>query len=414
MKNINRIFKNFSIISIGNGISILFIFLTNIYLARVLLPGNYGKVIYAQTLVQYLIIIADLGLSGWGTREVAKYRDKLGMYVNNILSIRLIISFLLMILFTAIILIEKGVSKEMKILLITSSLFLIPAGLNVEWAWQGIERMALVGVFRITAQFFPLIFFLMFVRNADDFLTVPFLRFAGTIIVASAILFFLRVRLRKIPLSYIKVYLKGSLYFWLITLLVQVYHGSDIVFLKMFRFPEEVGLYSASFKLTSVLLIVFGWLNTSIFPALSNLYHSDLEEFQKIRKLYLRISILIGAVLIIISFIFGDKLILLFLGSEYKGSIPVFQLLMLGIAILTINGPYAQSLIAMGFEKHILIQVFTCAVANLSLNLLLIPGYGVIGASWSYIITQSISTLWVIIIFYKKFDIKKVDLVYKR
>lgn len=415
MKNIKRIFRNISLITLGNGISILFVLLTNIYLARVLLPDNYGKVIYAQTLIQYLILVADLGLSNWGTREVAKRPERLSVYVTNILSFRFIASLLLLVLFSTIVFLQNGISPEMKILLITSGLFLIPAGLNIEWAWQGIEKMTLAGIFRITAQLFPLVLFLVFIRGASDYLIVPSVRFAGTIIITVAILLFLGIKISNISLADIKDYLKGSLYFWLMALLVQVYHGSDIVLLKMFRISEEVGLYSASFKMTAVLLMVFGWLNTSIFPALSNLASSDLEEFQKVRKIYLKISLLIGTVLVIISAVFGDKLILFALGGEYEGAIPVFHLLMIGVAILTLNGPYAQSLIALGFEKHILYQVIASAIANLTLNFILIPRYGIKGAAWSFIIAQFIATLWVMILFYRKYDIKrKVKLVYNR
>lgn len=398
-----RVAKNLFWISLGTGVGMLLGFISNIYLARTLLPDGFGKIMYAQTWVQYLILITDFGLSFYAIREIAKQKDRFTEFVHNIIPFRFNVSLILFVLFSFISWIAFP-TYEMKFLIITSALMIFVNALNVEWALQGIERMNLVGLSRTLTNLTPLLLFLFFIKSPASLLKVPFLRFLATVIIAIIIFAFLKVKVNIFQLNsrVIFSYLKASFYFWLLLLLVQVYNGADIIFLGIFRTPGEVGLYAAAFRLMNVLVMGLGLINVAVFPILSDYGMNDMRKFFILKKAYLILSLLAGSLIVILFLLVGDKLILFLFGENYRGAIGFFKILTIGLAILMCNGPYSQSLLAKGYEKAVLLQTIGCAIFNVLFNLIFIPRYGGFAAAVSYAITQLLSTIWLAIVYYRK------------
>lgn len=398
-----RVAKNLFWIFLGTGVGMLFGFISNIYLARILLPDGFGKIMYAQTWVQYLILITDFGLSFYAIREIAKRKDKFTEFVHNIIPLRFNASLILFVLFSFISWIAFP-TFEMKFLVITSAMMIFVSALNTEWALQGLERMNLVGFSRTLINLMPLFLFFLFIKSPDNLLAVPVFRFLGSIVVVVFIFVFLKV---KVNIFYfnsriILTYLKASFYFWLLLLLVQVYHGADIIFLGIFRTPEEVGLYAAAFRLMNVFILGLGLINVAVFPVLSDYGVNDMRKFFVLKKAFLILSLLAGSLIVILFLLVGDKLILFLFGENYRGAIGFFKILTIGLAILMCNGPYSQSLLAKGYEKAVLLQASGCAIFNVLFNLIFIPRYGGFAAAVSYVITQFLSTIWLAIVYYRK------------
>lgn len=406
-----RVAKNLFWISLGTGVGMLFGFINNIYLARILLPDGFGKIMYAQTWVQYLILITDFGLSFYAIREIAKQKDRFTEFVHNIIPFRFNVSLILFVLFSFIGWIAFP-TFEMKFLVIASALMIFVSALNMEWALQGLERMNLVGFSRTLANLMPLFLFFLFIKGPDNLLAVPIFRFLGSIVVVVFIFVFLKVKVNIFHFdNYIIFnYLKASFYFWLLLLLVQVYHGTDIIFLGIFRTPEEVGLYAAAFRLMNVLVMGLGLINVAVFPILSDYGINDMRKFFILKKAYLILSLLAGGLIVILFLLIGDKLILFLFGESYRGAIRFFKILTIGLAILMCNGPFSQSLLAKGYEKDVLLQVIGSAILNVSLNLIFIPHYGGLAAATSYVISVFVGTVWVAVLYYK--NIRKENYVY--
>ncbi|MCK4533828.1 oligosaccharide flippase family protein, partial [bacterium] len=101
-----RITVNFLFLSTANIISKGLVFITVIYLARILGPANFGKLIFAQAFIVYFMLVTNLGLSTLGIREIVRNKDKINDYINNIFALRLVlsgISFCLLLVFVSLI-----------------------------------------------------------------------------------------------------------------------------------------------------------------------------------------------------------------------------------------------------------------------------------------------------------------------
>jgi len=149
-----------------------------VYLARILGPEDFGKINFAIAIITYFTLIANLGLPLLGTREIAREREKIADYLNNILTMRLCLaglSFSLLLLM--IYFLNKPV--EIKYLIILYGLGLIPSALLLDWLFQGIERMEYIALGRILGGVIYLGFVLWFIKSRDQLLLIPCFSIAG-------------------------------------------------------------------------------------------------------------------------------------------------------------------------------------------------------------------------------------------
>lgn len=72
MEKKKSLLSNFIYNSIYQVITVLFPLITTPYLARVLLADGLGKINYAQNIVTWFLVFAQLGIPRYGIREVAK------------------------------------------------------------------------------------------------------------------------------------------------------------------------------------------------------------------------------------------------------------------------------------------------------------------------------------------------------
>ena len=73
--------------------NIIFPIISFPYASRILLPSGIGKVNFANSIIEYFVMFAALGVVSYATREVAKIRDdnhKLNAFSREILLINFI------------------------------------------------------------------------------------------------------------------------------------------------------------------------------------------------------------------------------------------------------------------------------------------------------------------------------------
>ena len=95
MNQIKSIFKNTSWLSASQIITSICAFLWTILIARYLGVSDYGIVSFAISFTGLIVIFMDLGMSTYITRELAKHKELLGKYVNNIFFFKIILSVFL-------------------------------------------------------------------------------------------------------------------------------------------------------------------------------------------------------------------------------------------------------------------------------------------------------------------------------
>ena len=98
MNTVKRIAKNTLLLFIAQAIGILLSIVLVIFLARFLFSEGYGRYSFVFSFIAIFAIFIDFGFNTLLTREIARNKNKLREYFNNAVSIRLILSALILFL----------------------------------------------------------------------------------------------------------------------------------------------------------------------------------------------------------------------------------------------------------------------------------------------------------------------------
>ena len=402
MGTVRRAAGNFLSLSAAQIMSQAILFLIIIYLARILGAAGFGKIAFAQAVVLYFSLLANLGLSTLGTREVARNRGEMDSYVGNILSLRLVLALLsFFLLFIFVGLIKKP--TEVKYLIILFGLSLFPSASLLDWLFRGIEKMGSIGISRILDKLFyaGLIFFL--VKDAKHIWVVPCLWLGGSLLASGFLVYvftrqFGRPRLR-FNLPFWKELARRALPMGAAFIMIQIYYNLDTVMLGFMRNDEVVGWYTAAY---TVVLFVWAFIPifiNVIFPLMSKYHQQSKEKLRLVissaTKLMSTIALPLGmggTILAkpIMSFLYGEK---------YINGVIAFQILIWAVVIISIRCTYEQSFLACNREKRYLLGVIVGASVNIVLNLILIPYFGLKGAAIATVISEFIFSLYMLAYF---------------
>jgi len=368
---------------------------------------NFGYISYATAFVFYLFNFTDLGLTTYGIREIAKDRSIAAEYVSNIVSFRFIMASSLFVLFTvfSLLIVQPPVLKWV---MIGSSLMLFTASLATEWAFQGMEKMHMVFISFATTSMLQLVLSVIFVKGPGDILRVPIIAFVGPMPIIAAFLCRLNFRLRisSIDFKKIRLYLSSAIVIWAISVFAQAYNGLDIVMLGLFRPPAEVGCFTVARRIVGAATILMILLANAVLPRLSCTFGSDIAQFRRATAKFLKISLIIVAIVFLPLVLFGDRIISLTVGSEYLSAGLPLRIMACALILIMFNLPHSTGLIAACFEKDVLKQAFASAALSVILNFVLMPKYGMIGASISFLLAESLALAWILVIYHKKIKFK--------
>ncbi len=389
-----KILRNFSWMIIGQIAGRVFGFAAVIVLARRLGNEGYGKWAFAFALLSYGMLLADFGLSTYGTIEVAKDREKLRELLGNILSIKITISAVIIV----IMMLLSAVIPKFKILqglIFLTFLNLIPFALSVEWAFRALEDMKYAALWNLIFNFLFFLLIISTVSHPSDILKVPSSRFLALSVASITILLILfrkyrdivdfRVEVSKwIPIIKVSAVLTASF------VMIKIYYNIDTIMLGFFKTMGDVGTYGAIYNFILAISIVRFSLLYAVQPTLSRMESIPREEFSKYLKNIELVSILIGITIYIGVFLLSSPIIKLFYGPKYHSpeTVKLLRILLNANLIMFINLVFPTLLIIAGREKLYFWVTFAGAFTNFALNLILIPRYGFFGAAYTTILSE--------------------------
>ena len=166
-------------------------------------------------------------------------------------------------------------------------------------------------------------------------------------------------------------------------------HWMDILMLGYFTNPETVGLYHPAVRtagLLQALLLSF----ISIFaPLMSNLHQkNDNKEMARLYQLVSRWLFTAAIPVVLVFTLFPQKVMLLF-GPQFLSAAPILIILTAAAFIQTILGAAGPTLSMAGFTNLVFRNSLGAFVLNFSLNIVLIPKYGMIGAAIATLLSLS-------------------------
>lgn len=161
----------------------------------------------------------------------------------------------------------------------------------------------------------------------------------------------------------------------------------DVFFLTRFKGTAEVGLYAAAIQLCSVMPIIVGAISTALLPQISR-YTKRVQFVSYVKKVTLGAFLLTLAILPV--FFWGQAIIELIFGAKYNGSFSAFKIMLAGYLIALFVNPISLVMYGLNKPSKLTLVNYVQMVVSFTLNLLLIPLWGIDGAATAFLVVNLI------------------------
>lgn len=396
--------KNAVYSSIRAIMTLVFPLITFPYASRILMPEGIGRVNFANSIVSYFTMLAGLGIGAYATRGAARVRQdkiQLSKFVKEVFFINLVSTFIAYSLFFIALFFVPKFSEYRSLLLVCSTTIIFTT-VGVDWLYSALEEFRYITIRSIFFQCVSLIFLFVFVHTKEDYLKYAFFGIISS--VGSNICNFMYARKFvnfniKEKLEF-KPHLKPIFTFFGMSLITSVYTMLDSTMLGFLSGDVEVGYYSAATKLNKMVLGILTAVTSVLLPRLS-LYAEKKDEssFELLVEKAMCVITLLGLPCTVGLILLAKPLVLLFSGNEYLPAVLSMQVIspiILIISIASLTG--TQILPAVNKEKIALISYCLGAATNVTINYLLIPKYGALGAAIGTVGAETAVTVFQIII----------------
>ena len=392
----SKIKENIVLNGINTVTGIVFPIITFPYAARVLMPDGIGAVNFLNSIISYIVLLTSLGIPMYAVKEVAKCRDNLAMRNRITIEIILLSSILCVAGYIAVWILARFVPEihQQAALFYVLSLAIVFNAIGVNWFYQAIEDFKFITIRAIIIRSLAAVSLFLFVRNPSDLLIYGLITVGST--VGNNIINFAHLRkyidLPSLTQSELKIWrhLTPAFQVFILNLIVSLYIQLNSIMLGFMSGDEAVGYFTAGTKISHIGLTMIGSIGTVLLPRCANLLkNGDMGAFSSVIHKSLRLTLGLSLPLTAGLIVLAAPVTYIFCGSDYTAAIPVLLLnapVVVFISLTNVMG--IQILYPMDKINLVIWSVSGGAVANLLLNVALIPLWGATGAAVSTLIAE--------------------------
>jgi len=161
-----------------------------------------------------------------------------------------------------------------------------------------------------------------------------------------------------------------------------IYLKADTLLLSLYKTQQEVGLYSAAYRIVDVLNSLPYIFAGLILPVLSAAWLTkDSEKYHKVLQKSFDLTIITIFPLIVGGQIMASGIISIMAGKDYAAAGPILQILLIAVGLVFISCLFTHAIIAIDKQKKIIGAYVFTSISALALYLWLIPRYSYYGAA---------------------------------
>ncbi len=390
--------KNIFWLSISQVGSRFFKAIIIIYAARVLGASEYGIFAYVLGLTGFFSLFVDIGVNAMTTREIASHPDKKDEYFLTSSWIKF---FLLLISAFLVIFAAPHFSKISKanVLFPLMALIVVFDGIGefINAFFRGMEKMeweALVATVKNTV---IMVAGFIFITISPTSKSLVF-SYIASLVFATLLAISIIIKNKFIkPFRYFfnkKMafeIINGAWPIALSAILGAFMLNTDVIMLGWWKNTEQIGYYSIGQRITGVLYVLPALLANAVFPLLSRLVKQNEKQREKIlNEKTMAVIFLAVMPLIIGGIVLSQSVIKFIFGPNYLPATLSFQILIASL-IWIFPGVFLSNIIlAHDQQKKVVVYLVASAWAYICFNFFLIPIWGIVGASISTFVAQSI------------------------
>ena len=409
---------NYILNLINTGTQMLFPLITFPYVCRVIEADGIGQINFFQSIISYISLFTCLGIPMYAIREIARNRSDVVQMNRTAMEILLLHSMLTLVGYAIVAILCLTVPQiQVNIpLFLILSLTIFFTAIGCEWFYQGIEDFKYITIRGLIIKTVSVVLLFIFVKSKTDLLYYGCYTVFG--VLGGNIFNFFRLRKyihrENIIFSelHIKRHVKPVLKVFSFSVVTSIYLQLNTVLLGFLKNALAVGYFAAATKVMQMLLTMSVCLGSVMMPRASHLIAENKEaEFNRLIQKSYDFTLAIALPMTIGLIFCAPSLITALCGVKFEHSILPSQIIAPIILMVAISNVFGIQVL---FPKGKINIVTLCcgigAVADLILNLCLIPLFSYIGTSIAYLGAEVATTVsmyfigrrYIPIIYFKK------------
>ncbi|MGM0320138.1 hypothetical protein IGI82_001270 [Enterococcus sp. AZ067] len=385
-----KILSNFFYQSIFQVTKLILPLITIPIVSNALGPSGIGVFNYTNSIAQYFVLIAGLGIGVYGNREIARVRDdrvKMSKCFWEIFWMSFIVSILSLLAYFTIV-----SFSEYRLYFYLQSLVIIAAVFDISWFFMGIEDFKKSSLSSIGAQVFSFLAILYFVKGPDDITTYIIIQGMNLIFTQLIMWLFIikKIEFKTVKLKHMYYHFWPAMQFFIPKIAIILYTNMSKTLLGWLATTTDVGFYTNTLILNSILVTLVTTIDLVLLPKFSNLVaKGDSKSLLNVLtksihiQLFFTIPMMFGTILIVpqmVPWFFGEKFD--FIIKTIPLVSPLTIIMPLGLAV------GRQYLVPMNKIKVYNIAVLNGAAISIITNLIFIPIIGVYGAILAIVLAE--------------------------
>ena len=354
----------------------------------VVIVGVYGL---AVTVATYLMPVIDFGLKHVGARLMARFPHSAREIIQRVQRRRYLMASAALpfvLLYAAI----ARLPIEYKIFLLAFSAIGTLYAFSLDWAAWGSENLLLAGIVKAVIPACLLIGFVLSLRFGHLLVCLVLGNLAGyTLQSCIFYLWWQRHRRRTTEPDHAVADIAEALqwrrtrimgFAWMTNL---AFNSVDMLMLGVLAIPQQVGLYSASYRILNQVFMAYYLFTGVLYPQFAR--HDPAQRRRMLQPRIFLALFVVGSLLALPMAYFRRPLLSIVFGKEFVAAAPLLLLLACCIPLDFLTSYLNNAYLAWNMERHVLKCAVLAAGTDIALNLYGIPRYGAMAAAINTVVS---------------------------
>ncbi|NRN87627.1 putative O-antigen transporter [Lactobacillus helveticus] len=383
--------------------------ITSAYVARVLRPEGVGANAFTNSVIQYFILFASMGIGYYGNRQIAYVRENRQKMTNTFWEIQIVKTIMTLIAFITFEVFMFFYTKQPEYMW-AQSINLVAVAFDISWFYEGIEDFKVTVLKNSFVKIVSMIAIFIFIKGPNDVTLYIAVLAISTLLGNLTLWPNIRRDLPRVKLKSLNPWphFLPMVELFVPQIAIQVYVQLNRTMLGVMVDETAAGFYQYSDNLIKMTLALVTATGTVMLPHVANAFSQG--NMNKVNKMLYKSFDFVSAMAY--PMMFGLASISLTLAPKYygRGYGPVGQAMFIeSIVILMIgwsNVLGVQYLLPIHKQKEFTISVTLGAIVNMILNIPLIKMWGLNGAMIATSIAEFSVTLYQLFIVKRSLSLK--------
>lgn len=399
--------KNFFSLGLVQVANYVFPFITVPIVSRIIGPDKFGVINFAAAFMTYFTLLINFGFDLSATRAIASSNNNIeerNRIFNQVVLAKMLLFGISLILFLIALFTVPQLKNE-KAVAIFSFILCFSWVITPNWLYQAMQELSRVAMFNLATKVIFTFVILALVRVKDDYIWQPLaISMAQLLVGIYSFWYALRrykIKLKKMEIRPVLQLLWNERIIFFSMVVINLYTTTNVVLLGFLRSPEQVGFYTAGYRLVIILQsLLMMPMSQALFPFIGAAFAQSREKgLDFIRQMFPVVSMITLSAALFLC-LFGSSIILLLYGHKFEPSIIVFRILVfLPVIIGWSNLLGIQTMLNLKMDKQFFRITALGAMSSVALNFILVSRFGFVGSAITWLVTEIliVTTMYIVL-----------------